>query len=174
MLTLNGSGFVLEDTIGRRIFDSAERMFHVTDTWIGTVSFGALASGVGSNLSRNVTTVLGSCNAAATHLVGAFRVAFPGSTNPSGVPGFGWFNAGGTYIHWFDGSTFTSSGFANNPLLKDRVNAWGHYTPRVAGGQFVIDERIEIAGYTSGGLASTYTQYAFNMECHFKAGLFTI
>lgn len=174
MLELGGGVMRIEDTIGRAIFDGTERMFHVTDTLSCTVSIPSIVSGVGASAARTSTTVLGSCNAAATHLIGAFRVTFPGSSNPSGVPGFGWFAAGGTYIHWFDGSTFTTGGYANNPLLKDRINAWGQYTPKVAGGQFLLDEQVYIFGYTSGGAASTYTQFAFTMECRFKAGLFTI
>lgn len=174
MLTLEGGAITVEDTLGRRIFDSAERMFHVTDTLIGSKSFGPYVSGVGSSVSVTTSHVIGTCNAAATHLIGAFKITFPGSTNPAGVPGFGWFAAGGSYIHWFDGSTFTSSNLANNPAVKGNVNAWSQYTPRVAGGQFLIDELLYIFGYTSGGLATNYTQYQFTMDYRFKAGLFTV
>lgn len=173
MLTLEGGTITVEDTLGRRIFDGAERMFHVTDTITGTKSISAKSSGVSSNHSTTTTHVLGSCNADATHLIGAFRITFPGASNPAGVPGFGWFAAGGSYIHWFDGSTFTTSNFANNPFIKGAVNAWAQYTPRVAGGQFLLDELVYIFGYTSGGIASNYTLNAFDMEYRFKAGLFT-
>jgi hypothetical protein len=175
MLTLNASGMKIEDTTGRRIFDSNERMFHVTDTITGTRSIAAKSSGINASHSTNTTYVLGSCHAAATHLIGAFRITFPGASNPSGVPGFGWFNAGGSYIHWFDGSTCVSpSGYANNPALKIDLTVWAQYTPRVAGGQFLLDEWVHVFGFTSGGIASSYILNAFNLQYHFKAGLFTI
>jgi len=165
----------IEDTIGRRIFDSAERMFHVTDTITGTKAITSKSSGVGASHFTSTTHVLGSCNAAATHLIGAFRITFPGAANPAGTPGFGWFAAGGSYLHWFDGSTEVwPSGLSNNPSLKGKLNVWAQYTPRVAGGQFLLDEWVWINGYTSGGFASSYILYAFNMEYRFKAGLFTV
>lgn len=174
MLTIEGGSITVEDTIGRRIFDSAERMFHFTDTLIGSKSFTAYVSGVGSNVSVDTTHVLGSCHADATHVQGAIGISYAGSTNPSGIPASGRFNMSGTYIHWFDGSTFTTSGFANNPNLKSEPNIWSQFTPRVAGGQFLLDQKMFIFGYTSGGIASNYTQYAFTMNYRFKAGLFTV
>lgn len=174
MLTLEAGLISIEDPTGRKIFDSGERMFHVTDTLIGSRSFGPYSSGVNSTVLGTTSHVIGSCNASATHLIGAFKITFPGSSNPSGVPGFGWFAAGGTYIHWFDGSTFTTSGYANNPAVKGRINAWSQYTPRVAGGQFLIDEQYHIFGYTSGGIATNYTQFQFTMDYRFKAGLLTV
>ncbi len=173
-LTLEGGGFYIDDATGRRIFDSAERMFHVTDTIVGTRNIAAKTSAINVNHDTVVTHVLGSCQPTATHLIGAFRVTFPGTANPAGVPGYGWFAAGGTYIHWYDASSFTTSGFANNPNVKAELSAWAQYTPRVANGQFLLDEWVHLAGYTSGGIASGYVLYAFNLEYRFKAGLFTV
>lgn len=169
----NGSGFTIADATGRAIFDSSERMFHVTDTITGTKNFPQRQSGVNTHYDLSTTHVIGSCHALATHLVGAFRITFPGSNNPAGVPGFGWFAAGGSYIHWFDGTSMTSAGLANNPGFMRELGVWVQYTPRVDAGQFLIDEWMRIFGYTSGGLASSYILYEFNMEYRFQAGLFT-
>lgn len=169
-----GGGFTIGDSSGRLIFDSSERMFHVTDTVVGSVSFPQRNSGINTNFDLSTTHVLASCHSMATHLVGAFRITFPGVSNVAGTPGFGWFAAGGTYVHWFDGTTMTSAGWANNPNLLSELSVWVQYTPRVAGGQVLLDEFIRIFGYTSGGIGSAYILHPFNLEYHFKAGLFTI
>lgn len=159
------SGYVALDTDGK--------LFHQTNYLSGSISITARSSGINTNIDVNTTHTLGACSADATHVIGAFQVSFPGSSNESGVPGFGWFNAGGSYLHWFDGSTFTSSGYANNPLVKANLSQFSLYTYRVAGGLFLLDEWVRIAGYTTGGIASSYTMYAFTMNYRLRAGLFT-
>jgi hypothetical protein len=172
-LDISAGRIRLSDTTGHAVLDTDERLFHQTDYLAGSITIPARSSGVGSNVDVSRVMALGGCSADATHVIGAFQVVFPGTSNPSGVPGFGWFNVGGSYLHWFDGSSLTSAGLANDPYTKSELTQFSLYTYRVAAGQFLLDEWVRIAGYTNGGWGLSYTMNSFVMNYRLRAGLFT-
>jgi hypothetical protein len=172
-LEIGPSRIRLRDVDAHTVLDTDERLFHQTDYLSGTIAIQSRSSVITGNVDVARTIVLGSCSADATHVIGAFQVEFPGASNPSGVPGFGWFNIGGSYLHWYDASSMTASGWANNPLLKARLSAFCVYTYRVNSGQVLLDEWVRIAGYVTAGIGTYYTMNAFKMHYRLRAGLFT-
>lgn len=184
-LLIDSNGIVLADQFGRQIFNAGAagvRMFHCTDVRTGSKSITAKNAGINTNSTTSTTHTLETgISADATHIIGAFKVSFPGSTNPIGVAAGNWHNAGGTYIHWFDGGTQIAStgtaadGMMNNNTIMSTLAVFSQYTFRVASSTMLLDEHVHIMGYTAGNVAgaSGYTMRAFDINYYLLAGLLT-
>jgi hypothetical protein len=88
------------------VFDTDERLFIATDFIVGShtipqryAEWNRATNNQQSRIRVNIDQLyqLAIVNVAANTVVGAFKVST--QTSPQGVHDFGWFSAGGTYIH---------------------------------------------------------------------------
>jgi hypothetical protein len=127
---LNGSGTV--------IADSRDKILRVTDVLQGTVSFGLRTP----PLDLDTTTIIGSCNASSTVVLGNAKLSFPNGDNlGSSVPASDWFCVGGSYVHMFGTGTFQTG--AN-------VNSIVTYSFQASGGTVSVRERVTMPTDTTG------------------------
>lgn len=128
------------------VLDTDERLFIATDYVAGTISTSShvASSSFGSRSEINIDadTTIGSINAAADTVFGAFRVT-PAASNPFDLASAGWFQATGTYIYArgvINATGNTTGGVPNTPW----VSASGHaaFTFRAAGGLLIFNERV--------------------------------
>lgn len=96
----------MRDTDGHTVFDTDERLFVATDRKTGSISLsGYTASNQNlvdlSRIDVGTYHALASINASADIVRGSFFVQTSGGSQ--GLANIGWFNAGGTYMHYFDG-----------------------------------------------------------------------
>lgn len=145
-------------------FDTAEGLFHVTDTLSGTLNI-AWPSVVPQDtaFTRVETYGLGSCHSSATHVFGAFSTQGD-SVSPDGT----WYPIGGTYVHRI-------SGYKSPTLDRRAVLHWVAYSWRVSGGQLWLDEDVHFESYVSETGQSTLAggMAVFNIVYRAKVGLFT-
>lgn len=127
----------------------------------GTLPFAA------TNSSGFWTYDLGAVPAGADIVVGAFRVTFPGTSDPSGTPGYGWMCAGGDYVH----AAATGPNFQGYfPYFNDRIVTHNFYVDsgHLWHTRLIANPVVNLAG------GSTYqvTYNAYNIEYKIIVGKF--
>lgn len=85
------------------VFDTDDKLFFATDFITGTHSVPQKDQ---STLLKTTTT-LSACHSQATRAIGMAQVEFTVGQEVAGMPGYGWFNVSGTYLHWIDGRQST-------------------------------------------------------------------
>lgn len=132
-----GAGLIrLRDASGAVKFDSNEKLFQATEKIVDTVTVGGWTAsfnggtGIATDVNTDVEHVLATINAHNDTVVGAFEVTAVGG---KGVTGLGWFNAGGTYMHFHDGAVPASRGVCQEMAT---------FTFRARSSQLVLHERV--------------------------------
>ena len=128
---------LITDNTGATKLDTSGSLFHVTDTVSGSIVMPQVLSDPNAKKTIVQSFTLGSCLAAATHIIGSFKVTGGGSgnvvlasTGEIGMPSNGWFCAGGTYVHLVSPYTTTGGGGNTNDAPRHMV----HYTFRCTAG----------------------------------------
>lgn len=165
MLDIFRGRMTVDGPNGGRRFDTSDQMFHITDKITGSLSFPERIASGGVAISGANDYVLGPCHADANHVEGAINVTYgSGSGGDLGLPGFGWFAIGGTYLHVLDGATIIS--FSVQRRESQQVVA---YTFVAVGGQVILQERYYIRIESS---STIYGVRAFTMQYRLRAGRF--
>jgi hypothetical protein len=162
MLVKDGSHVVL---------DTDEELFHGTDFKTGSRSIPERsATTVGSTVNAHngtYTHTLSSVNSDADTVLGSFRIT---TNTGQGVADLGWFSAGGTYIHYYDATTF----FGQPSGTKNRVNRAHMFTFTAGGGSLKLNERVLISADAVGeGITTTLRIFAMTIEYKLYVGTFT-
>lgn len=131
------SGLIrLRDTSGNIIFDSNEKLFQATQRLTGSKTVGGWTASFTSSgsiitdVNTDTEHVLASINAACDTVVGSFEVS---AASGGGVHNLGWFNGGGSYMHFHDGADATNRVICQNMLA---------FTFRARSSQLVLHERV--------------------------------
>jgi hypothetical protein len=149
-------------------FDSDEKLFQATQRIAGaitlgpwTASFVALGSVI-TDVNTDVNYTLASINSACDTVVGAFKVTT--SSTAYGVNGLGWFQAGGTYLHYFDAAI---------PGNRTVVQEFVSFTFSAAGGSLLLNERAVLRAIVGlGEPNNTITVPAITFDYNLYVGSF--
>lgn len=138
---------VVTDTAGEVKFNSDDPMFFATDFKTGSVSIPLRDQSV-YQLTEFVYD-LGPVNAIASRVVGVFRVDFGPVIESYDTPGYGWFNAGGTYMHYGRGNLQ----FLDPPfyLTNTFFETCALYTFRISAGRLQLFEQVQVSNKTTSG-----------------------
>ncbi len=130
----SGGRIVVRDGT-RTVFDSDEKLFYVTDYAAGSV--GIVQKEAPQNLTKAHT--LKTISSSASFVFGAFRIEFLSGSGVGGGgnPGYGWFNAGGTYNHLMLGGTGSTALDESG-----NIHHCALYSFRASGGKLYLDERV--------------------------------
>lgn len=140
-IEIESGRIVARNALGQVVLDTDEGQFIVTDYVDGTITLpGYTATNNNfNNNSRNVDTetVLASINAGADIVRGGFFVTT--TSGQGAVSSIGWFNAGGSYVHFgiATGGIFTGGGMHNLASIAA-------YTFIAGGGQLKLKQRITL------------------------------
>lgn len=110
------------DTDGRTAFDTDEAQFFATNFVSGTVIVGR----INPETYGETVWALANVDPVANVVLGGFQVVFlegPSAGQTAGVPGFGWFAAGGTYMHYM-GKTMVGYTFSCAAGLFQLTRQW--------------------------------------------------
>lgn len=141
LLEATSGSLILRDTDGSIVFDSDEKLFQATNRAVGSVTRGPWTAtktwpSTVNSVDADTNTFLQSVNAACNTVVGSFKLTSVGSP-AYGVGGLGWFNAGGSYVHYQQG---LSGSYA---LIA--------FTFFCSGGGLYLKERVLLAAQTPTG-----------------------
>jgi hypothetical protein len=140
-----GRIWITDPTDTHVVFDTAERLFIATDFVSGSYVIPAReaywhrpSGGSEQRLDQdiNLTYQLASVHADADVVLGAFKVTT--QVSPQGVHNFGWFSAGGTYIH----SQLPKTVTYNNITQVRSAGGYSGYSFVAAGGVLSLIERL--------------------------------
>lgn len=164
LIDISSTGIVLRDTDGSVRFDTAEGLFHPTDSLSGSqaLSWGAYNASTSYNLTNSYA--IGTCMASSTIVTGALWVDGDTET-PSGLA----FSANGTYVHrmhWLNAVSDTRMLQVRHAIA---------YTFEATGGVVYLRERICMLTYDNGGLQSLLgnSLVPFTLHYSLKIGRFT-
>jgi hypothetical protein len=166
LLEIGAGRIVMRDTDDHVVFDSDEKLFQATAKMSGSISLGpwtaqAFWPSGKTNINTDIYHALGAINPACDTVVGAFRLTSTGSP-AYGVGGLGWFNAGGTYVHYVQSA---STGAAES--------AFGTFTFMASGGQLYLNERVVLtANAPSGNFTNTHQMLALTFDYQLYVGSF--
>lgn len=169
LLNVSAGSIVIKDTDGTTVFDTNERLFCVTDTKSGTKALSSFTAS-NNNSSNNYVNQdnyydLGAINAAADTVRGSFYVTTSGGSQGN-VAGIGWFNASGTYVHYFGSSAPVLGGGTNGALCQLAL-----YTFIASGGHLYLNERISLQSTKSTSPSTTFRvtllapTFQYNLLC---------
>ena len=168
-LDIRAGRILITDGSGATKLDTNGALFHGTDVISGSITIPQRVSSAAIFENREAHA-LGPCLAAATHVIGSFRVSggggsavLAGGNSEPGFPADKWFTAGGTYLHFMHPYATTNSDPNSNDFPRHIV----HYTFGCRGGTVYLDEVTSI-GAGSGFLIRQHT-----ISYRLKAGLFT-
>lgn len=112
LLEVNAGLIRLKDTASRIIFDSNEKLFQAVSYHTGAQVCGSWTASYNANngaifdVDTDIVHFLAPINSVCDTAVGAFSVS---TSSPGyGVQGLGWFNASGSYVHYFDAPSATT------------------------------------------------------------------
>jgi hypothetical protein len=140
-----GRIWITDPTNTEIVFDTNERLFIATDFLSGSVSipqryaeWNRAFNGQETRTRVDIEDLytLGSVNGDANTVVGAFKVTTQSS--PQGVHDFGWFSAGGTYIH----SQLARIATYNNIAHQNAAGGYSGYSFLAASGTARLHERV--------------------------------
>lgn len=154
LLEASAGRIVLRDTTGDIVFDTNERLFTATDARSGSVSlsgYTATNTYAGGDTLTNVENMilLSAITAGADTVRGAFSVSTAGGGTVSNL---GWFNASGTYVHYF-GAAGPVLGGGNNA----QITQFGCYTFIASGGGLYLHERVYLKATTTLSPSTSYS-----------------
>lgn len=162
---------LLEATSGRLVlrgldggirFDSDEKLFQATERVTGSIAVGPWSAtatwpATRSNIDQDINHTLKAINAACDVVVGAFSVT---SAYSGGVSNLGWFNAGGTYLHY-----------------SENIGGGGYgmvmFSFVASGGLLVLNERAYVTATFPGGSGTlTHTVLGLILQYNLYVGSF--
>lgn len=174
LLDIDGGRIVMRDTDGHVVFDTDERLFTATNSVSGSVTLGSYTAQNrnGVDLSFiNVDTMhaLASINASADTVRGSFAVSVSGGQGL--LTGLGYFNASGTYVHFFDAVAPVLDGGGSN---HSEIAQAAAYTFVASGGQLYIHERVQLkaSNSTSASVTNSITLLAPTLTYNLFVGVF--
>lgn len=143
------------DTDGHIVFDTEERLLTLTDRKTGSIGLsGYTATETNGSLDvRDIDTLhdLGAINAAADVVRGSFFVTTAGGDGT--LNSIGWFNAGGTYVHYFG-----HAGPLGGPITTHgQVTQIAAYTFKASGGHLYLRERVMLKATDSISSSVTFS-----------------
>lgn len=163
---------VFGDTDGHVVFDTEERLMTLTDRMTGSIGLsGYTATETNASLDvRDIDTLhdLGAINASADVVRGSLYVTTAGGDGT--LNGIGWFNAGGTYVHYFG-----HSGPIGGPITThSQVTQIAGYTFKASGGHLYLRERVMLKATDSISSSVTFsvTMSAPTLSYNLFCGLF--
>lgn len=169
----DGGRIRMWDTSGNLRFDTEERIFTVTNSVSGSIGLSAYTAQNrnGTDLVFiNVDTLhaLASINSAADTVRGSFSVTAGGN---GVLTGLGWFNASGSYLHFFDAIPPVSAGGGGDNSL---IAQMAIYTFIASGGTLYIHERVQLKATisTSSGVTNSVTMLAPSFSYNLLVGTF--
>lgn len=145
LLSVSSGAIVFRDTSGNIIFDSSEKLFQATSRHTGTKVVGSwtasynAGSGTITDVNTDTAHSLATINADCDTVVGAFKVSI--ASGSQGVAGVGWFNASGSYVHYFDSSI----------PARTVCQSMAAFTFRASGGSLFLHERVVLRAYVGLG-----------------------
>lgn len=152
----------MRNTAGDIIFDSDEKLFQATSRVTGTKSVGPWTASydggsVITDVNTNTNHFLASVNAACDTVVGAFSVT---TSDGRGLHNLGWFNAGGTYLHFFDAAV------SSNTICQQ----FATFTFFASGGSLYLNERVLLRaavgiGVPANSITLSQVTFGFNLYC---------
>lgn len=157
LLSIEANRIRIRDTDGTVTFDTDERPFlplkQIAGTWSWpTRTVTSTASSVGT-LDVDATHALDSCPAICNVVRGAFYASV--TSGSAGVVGLGWFNAGGSYVHYNEQSSLAAFSFI------------------ASGGLITVNERVYLRAFKPATLSSlTLTMYAGSLQYKLIAGVY--
>lgn len=169
LLEISPGRIIMRDTDGTTVFDTDERLFTATDSKSGSITRGPYTA-TDNNVSSTPIMFetlhnLGSINAAADIVRGSFKVTTAGQ---GAVANLGWFNASGTYVHWFGANlgVFTGTYF--------ETGQFAFYTFEASGGVLYLRERV--AAYAdpsaSSSITNSFTLLQLTIQYNLLCGTF--
>lgn len=144
------------------VFDTDDRLFFATDFLTGTLSIPERTSPSYQTYTHEVDD----CHAVADKVVGVIQLDVPGFDIDAGIPGFGWFNAGGTYLHFLDGN------FGTRFSEHGNVTRMSTYTFYCEGGELKCHETVQLRNVEAFSGNTLFTQRAFNLHYRIWCGTF--
>ncbi len=157
VFSLTDGRILMSDTDGTVVFDTDERLFTATDELTGSISMDELvARNNNSNdipfLNIDTYHAIGRCNEAADTVRGSFYVTTSGGSQ--GLSDIGWFNASGSYVHYW-GSIPGVLGSPAQALVTQCVV----YTFVCFGGGAYLHQRVQMKATISlsSGVTNTIT-----------------
>lgn len=175
-LDLTASGIRFEDIDGFEPFSTDVEMLHVLDERSGSLHFDFASSGYSSHLQQNITHTLATdVDTAATHVIGAARIVWDGTTQTATVRAGDWWMWNGSFVVFFERGE-VASGINDGYLFSNdryRVASWTDLTPRVSGGNLYVDERTYIRGNISAPLYGPFQRQAFTLYWKLKTCIFS-
>lgn len=143
-------------------FDTDDRLFFSTDFLTGSLNIPERTSAS----YQTYTHVIDDCHSSADKVVGVVNLDVSGLSVDAGIPGFGWFNAGGTYLHFLDGRSGTRFHQHGN------VARMSTYTFFCEGGELKCYETTNLANVDSFSGNVVFTQRAFTLHYRIWCGTF--
>lgn len=146
LLSVSGGAIVFRDTSGNIVFDSSEKLFQATSQHTGTQVVGNWTASFDNptatftDVNTDTTHALATINSACDTVIGAFKVSV--ASGSAGVAAAGWFNASGSYVHYFDSSI----------PARTICQSMAAFTFRAAGGSLFLHERVVLRA--AGGLGT--------------------
>lgn len=157
---------LITDAGGTPRFDSDEPLFHTINEINGTQAIAAYSNT--GDTYKDITTsyLIGSCNAACTHLIGA--VKFKLNSYAAGCAFDRWTTIMGGTTLWLLAGTDGQQGYAAaNSFIPRQIV---YYSFRIDGTDVYLDRRIILGNMATG---VTFTVLSHSIEYHLEAGLFT-
>lgn len=166
-----GRIWITDPTDTAIVFDTNERGFIPTNFVTGSVTIPqrvaqSIDGGQTTNVDTQQTITLATVHADANAVVGSFKVTTTDGT-PQGVHNFGWFSAGGTYIH----SQLPKTSIYNGVLYAGVVGGTSGYTFAASGGSLTLHERAVFrCTQAYSGFSSSMDQRAMTIEYKLYVG----
>lgn len=156
LLQIEANRIRIRDTDGTTVFDTNERPFLPLTSVSGAVGFSSRSAtsnsgGIVSTSNVDDPTFIASCHPSCNVVRGAFYVAASGSF---GVTGIGWFNAGGSYVHYYE------------------ANCMAAFTFYASGGAIYLHERSFLRAATPTSGTTTITMFGGTFSYKLIAGVY--
>lgn len=174
-LDLSGSGIRFEDIDGFEPFSTDVEMLHVLDERSGSLAIPFATSAYNVHLQSWVTHTLATdIDPAATHVIGAARIVWGGTTQTAAVRAGDWWMWNGTFVVFFEMGETASGSNAGLLFSNTRMElaSWTDLTPRVESGTLYVDERTFIRGNISAPLYGPFQRQAFTLHWKLKCCAF--
>lgn len=175
-LDLSATGIRFTDIDGAEPFSTDVQMLHVLDERSGSLVFPFASSDYNRHLQRNETHTLATdVDPNATHVIGAARIVWSGTTQTAAVRAGDWWMWNGTFVVFYELGEVASGSNVGLLFSNDRrvLASWTDLTPRVAGGSLYVDERTYIRGNISAPLYGPFQRQGFTLHWKLKACIFS-
>lgn len=173
-LDISPSGLVISDVDGSEPFGTGHAMLHVIDTANGSIAIPFASSDYGTHLQQEIDHTITAVDPAVTHVFGAARIVWAGTSMTASVRADDWWMWNGSFVIFYElGSVATG---INEGMLepgdREELASWTQLTPLINGGNLVFRERTYIRGNVSAPIYGPYQRQAFTLHYKLKLGAF--